>query len=103
MPRLFKEPQKRAHKPFVKIFNKALKSLPVFLVWCIFAAPPVWAQNGIVDGTAGNDNMALGFTDADGDQVTAGADIIEGNAGDDSFVADDTILIYASTAQARLT
>ena len=90
MPRLFKEPQKRAHKPFVKIFNKALKSLPVFLVWCIFAAPPVWAQNGIVDGTAGNDNMALGFTDADGDQVTAGADIIEGNAGDDSFVADDT-------------
>jgi len=51
--------------------------------------PEVWAQNGIVEGTAGNDIMALGFTDADGDQVTAGADIIEGLDGDDTFRAED--------------
>ena len=44
---------------------------------------------GVVEGTSGNDTMDIGYTDGDGDQVTSGADIIEGLAGDDIFLAED--------------
>jgi Ca2+-binding RTX toxin-like protein len=42
---------------------------------------------GSVDGTAGNDNMGAGFTDAQGDQITAGNDEIYGGAGNDTISA----------------
>lgn len=48
-----------------------------------------------VDGTAGNDAMPQGFVDAQGDAITAGADYINGGAGNDNINADggnDTIL-----------
>lgn len=47
-----------------------------------------------VDGTAGNDSMGLGYTDADGDQVTTGNDYINAGDGDDTIFGDlgqDTI------------
>lgn len=50
-----------------------------------------------VDGTSGNDNMNLGagFTDAQGEQITAGDDYIIGGDGNDTINADagnDTVL-----------
>ncbi len=50
-----------------------------------------------VDGTVGNDNMALGagFTDAQGEQITTGSDYIIGGDGNDTINADagnDTVL-----------
>ncbi len=62
-----------------------------------------------VDGTSGDDTMALGYTDADGDQITTGADYIvggdgadsiDGDAGDDFIqggAGDDTIIGGAGT------
>ena len=49
---------------------------------------------GMVDGSAGNDVMGIGFTDSDGDAITNGADRIDGGAGDDNINAgsgNDTI------------
>jgi Ca2+-binding RTX toxin-like protein len=42
-----------------------------------------------VDGTAGNDSMVVGYTDADGDMVTDGADVIRAGDGDDTIHAGD--------------
>lgn len=42
---------------------------------------------GSVDGTVGNDNMGVGYTDAQGDQITAGNDEIYGGAGSDTISA----------------
>ena len=42
-----------------------------------------------VDGTAGNDSMFVGYTDADGDMVTDGADVIRAGDGDDTINAGD--------------
>ncbi|SFJ40336.1 Hint domain-containing protein [Celeribacter neptunius] len=39
----------------------------------------------IVDGTAGDDTMGVGYTDAEGDQITSGDDYIFGDAGNDSI------------------
>jgi Ca2+-binding RTX toxin-like protein len=53
-------------------------------------APP----DGIVDGTSGDDSMGVGYTDAQGDQITDGADVISAGAGNDNINAgdgDDTI------------
>lgn len=38
-----------------------------------------------VDGTAGNDNMGVGYTDAGGDAVTDSADVIRAGGGNDSI------------------
>lgn len=49
---------------------------------------------GMVDGSAGNDVMGIGFTDSDGDVMADGADRIDGGAGDDNINAgggNDTI------------
>jgi len=40
-----------------------------------------------VDGTSGNDSMGLGYTDADGDQITSGDDLIRGGGGNDTVNA----------------
>lgn len=40
-----------------------------------------------VDGTAGNDTMNVGYTDAQGDQITIGNDFIVAGAGNDSVLA----------------
>ncbi|MBT8152579.1 Hint domain-containing protein [Epibacterium ulvae] len=51
--------------------------------------------NGQVDGTSGADSMALGYTDADGDQITTGDDLIYGGDGADTIDGDagnDTIV-----------
>ncbi len=51
--------------------------------------------NDQVDGTAGADSMSLGYTDADGDQITTGDDLILGGAGSDTIDGDagnDTIV-----------
>lgn len=48
-----------------------------------------------VDGTAGNDTMTLGYTDAQGDQITGGHDYVAGYDGDDLMAADagdDTLI-----------
>nr|MCU0802289.1 hypothetical protein [Paracoccaceae bacterium] len=48
----------------------------------------------VVDGTAGNDSMNVGYTDAQGDQITEGNDSINGGAGNDTINAaggNDTI------------
>ncbi|WP_417248816.1 Hint domain-containing protein [Celeribacter sp.] len=50
--------------------------------------------DGVVDGTNDGEDMVLGYTDADGDQITDGADVIYGNDGDDTIDGaggDDTI------------
>ncbi len=50
--------------------------------------------DGIVHGTESNDDIALGYTDAQGDKVTDQADIIIGGAGDDTIKGEggnDTI------------
>ncbi|SFI90109.1 Hint domain-containing protein [Celeribacter neptunius] len=39
----------------------------------------------VVDGTAGDDTMGVGYTDAEGDQITSGDDYIFGDAGNDSI------------------
>jgi len=89
MVRLFKKRQRPGQKRQIKVFKQTLYSFTALMLWGLLGTQPVWAQNGIVEGTGGNDIMGLGFTDADGDQVTAGADIIEGLAGDDIFRAED--------------
>ncbi|MBY6004628.1 Hint domain-containing protein [Salipiger bermudensis] len=38
-----------------------------------------------VDGTSGDDSIALGYTDADGDAVTTGSDAIDGGDGNDTI------------------
>nr|MCU0800992.1 hypothetical protein [Paracoccaceae bacterium] len=48
----------------------------------------------VVDGTSGNDTMNVGYTDAQGDQITEGNDSINGGAGNDTINAgggNDTI------------
>ena len=50
---------------------------------------------GPVDGTAGADSMSVGFVDAQGDEVTDGADVVRGGAGDDTIDAgggEDVVL-----------
>lgn len=42
-----------------------------------------------VDGTSGNDSMGLGYTDADGDQITTGDDLVIGGDGNDNIEGDD--------------
>jgi Ca2+-binding RTX toxin-like protein len=42
-----------------------------------------------VDGTTGSDTMNVGYTDANGDAVTNGADVIYGGNGNDSINAGD--------------
>lgn len=42
-----------------------------------------------VDGTGGNDSMGNGYTDAQGDKITAGADVIFGGDGNDTINALD--------------
>jgi hypothetical protein len=52
------------------------------------------ATDGKVDGTVGNDNMQVGFTDFQGDQITDLADLIYAYGGDDTVFAghgDDVI------------
>ena len=47
-----------------------------------------------VDGTAGDDTMGVGYTDADGDMVTDNADVIRAGAGNDTINAgtgDDVV------------
>ena len=49
---------------------------------------------GPVDGTAGADNMAVGYTDAQGDRITDGADIIRAGDGNDTIIhgnGNDTV------------
>ncbi len=53
---------------------------------------------GVVDGTADGQTMGVGFTDADGDRITNGADTILGNGGNDGIGAgggDD--LVFGGT------
>ncbi|KEJ97761.1 Ca2+-binding protein, RTX toxin-related [Pseudosulfitobacter pseudonitzschiae] len=48
-----------------------------------------------VDGTAGNDTMTVGYTDAQGDQITSGNDFVAGYDGDDLIstgAGDDTLI-----------
>ncbi|EDM72427.1 type I secretion target repeat protein [Roseobacter sp. AzwK-3b] len=50
--------------------------------------------DGVVDGTPSGDNIPVGFTDAQGDQVTDGADTILAGAGNDTIAAgggDDSV------------
>ncbi|MFT5865799.1 MAG: Ca2+-binding RTX toxin-like protein [Gammaproteobacteria bacterium] len=54
-----------------------------------FAVTPPAYSLPIVDGTAGDDIIDSGFTDVDGDTVTAGDDTIYAGAGDDTIVAGD--------------
>ncbi|MCG6902683.1 MAG: hypothetical protein LJE68_08380 [Rhodobacter sp.] len=51
-------------------------------------------SDGIVDGTSGNDTMGDGYTDADGDQITANDDQVAAGAGNDTVDAgsgNDTV------------
>lgn len=51
-------------------------------------------EDGVVDGTESGDDVSVGYTDSDGDQVTDGADSINAAGGDDTVNAgdgDDTI------------
>ena len=45
--------------------------------------------DGVVTGTSGDDTMALGYSDSDGDAITTGADNIDGDAGNDDIDGDD--------------
>ncbi|SIQ15586.1 Ca2+-binding protein, RTX toxin-related [Paracoccus thiocyanatus] len=49
---------------------------------------PAMQPDGVVDGTAGNEDMGLGYADAQGDQITDGNDSIHGEAGDDTIHGD---------------
>ncbi len=52
------------------------------------------AEDGEVDGSESGDDMALGYTDGDGDQITDAADSINGAGGDDTISAgggNDTV------------
>lgn len=40
-----------------------------------------------IDGTNSGEEMGVGFTDGDGDQITNSADVIHGNGGDDTIYA----------------
>ena len=53
-----------------------------------------------VDGTSSADSMALGYTDGDGDQITAGDDIIQAGGGNDTIDGDagDDIILGGSGA-----
>ena len=52
-------------------------------------SPPAYtATDGIVDGTAGADTMALGYADAGGDKITSGNDTIQAGDGNDTVRAD---------------
>ena len=49
----------------------------------------------VVDGTTGDDSMGQGYTDAQGDQITTGDDVIDGGAGNDTIDAstgNDTLI-----------
>ena len=49
----------------------------------------------VVDGTAGDDSMGVGYTDAQGDQITTGDDIIHGGDGNDTIdggAGNDTLI-----------
>ena len=45
--------------------------------------------DAVVDGTAGNDSMGVGYTDGDGDQITSGDDSSDAGAGNDLVAAGD--------------
>ncbi len=45
--------------------------------------------DAVVDGTAGNDSMGVGYTDGEGDQITSGDDSIDAGAGNDLVAAGD--------------
>ncbi|MCR8550778.1 Hint domain-containing protein [Salipiger sp. P9] len=48
----------------------------------------------VVGGTTGDDSMGVGYTDADGDQITSGADVIDAGEGADTVSAgsgNDTV------------
>ena len=70
-----------------------------------FAAP--------VDGTSGNDNMTVGYKDAQGDSITSGTDVIYGHGGNDTIYGgggDDVIdggadndLIYGEEGNDNIT
>ena len=52
-------------------------------------------MDGVVNGTVGDDSMASGFSDAEGDAITTGADLIDGGAGNDDIdgdAGDDTLI-----------
>jgi Ca2+-binding RTX toxin-like protein len=52
------------------------------------------SPNGVVEGTGAGEFMGLGYTDAQGDQVTSAADSILGNGGNDNIQAaggNDTV------------
>ena len=53
-------------------------------VGTIVFVPP----DGIVSGTVGDDAMALGYVDGEGDAITTGDDIIDGAAGNDDLDGD---------------
>ncbi|MEZ6078121.1 MAG: hypothetical protein R3C56_21340 [Pirellulaceae bacterium] len=66
---------------------------------------------GIVNGTTGNDTINVGYTDAEGDQVTSGNDrihagsgndTIHGGDGDDTINADDVTVANMLTADPTL-
>lgn len=49
----------------------------------------------VVDGTTGDDSMGQGYTDAQGDQITTGDDVIDGGAGNDTIdggTGNDTLI-----------
>lgn len=51
-------------------------------------------EDGVVDGSETGEDVSVGYTDSDGDQVTDGADSISAAGGDDTIYAgdgDDTI------------
>jgi len=77
-------------------------------------SPPAYtATDGIVDGTAGADTMALGYADAGGDKITSGNDTIQAGDGNDTVRADfgnDSVsggngndLIYGDSTAAPVT
>jgi Ca2+-binding RTX toxin-like protein len=56
-----------------------------------------------VDGTAGNDSIGIGYTDANGDVVTTGADVIDAGAGNDTvFAREGADLVFGGDGNDRL-
>jgi len=56
-----------------------------------------------VDGTAGNDSIGFGYTDANGDVVTTGADVIYAGAGNDTvFAREGADLVFGGDGNDRL-